>query len=262
MATQIGAQLFTLRDHCKTVADFTKTCARLKDMGFGAVQVSAVGIEDPAEIKKVLDDHGLVCAATHYSLDNLKDSAKALDYHRTLDCELTAIGGFGHGGRSKEEWSAFAKQYSDISKSLAPEGLRVGYHNHSHELAPFGLADHPEKIDPCETPMQLIFDECDDAVWFEIDVYWIAHGGADPALWIEKCNGRIPAIHVKDMTITPDREQKMCEVGAGNLNWPTILTACKRAGVKWYLIERDRGDLDPFDSLKISLENLRSWGLE
>ena len=64
------------------------------------------------------------------------------------------------------------------------------------------------------------------------------------------------------MTVTPQREHKMCEVGAGNLDWPRILEACREAGVDWYLIERDSGDLDPFDSLRISLENLRAWGLE
>jgi len=80
-------------------------------------------------------------------------------------------------------------------------------------------------------------------------------------VWIRNCAGRIPAVHVKDMTITPDRHQKMCEVGAGNLNWPAILDACKSAGVRWYLIERDHGDLDPFKSLQISLENLNKMGI-
>lgn len=53
----------------------------------------------------------------------------------------------------------------------------------------------------------------------------------------------------------------MCEIGRGNLNWPRILQSCKAAGVEWYLVERDSGDLDPFESLKISYEQLRSWGL-
>ena len=58
-----------------------------------------------------------------------------------------------------------------------------------------------------------------------------------------------------------ERVQKMCEVGAGNLNWPAILEVCKAAGVKWYLIERDDGDLDPFESLRISLENLNAMDI-
>ena len=64
------------------------------------------------------------------------------------------------------------------------------------------------------------------------------------------------------MLITPDRkQQKMCEIGSGNLNWPRILDSCKKAKVEWYLVERDHGDLDPFESLRISLENMRAMGL-
>jgi len=35
------------------------------------------------------------------------------------------------------------------------------------------------------------------------------------------------------MTITLERQQLMAEVGEGNLNWPRILEACKRARVQW-----------------------------
>lgn len=260
MATQIGAQLFTLRDHLKTPSDIAKTLKRLSDMGFGAVQPSAMGPIEAGELKKILDDNGLVAAATHRGMDELKNIEASIEYHQTIGCELTAIGGFGFkGDNAKAEWEKFAAEYSELGKKLNARGLRIGYHNHSHELAPF--ATDPAKLDPTDNPLHLLVDKLDDSVWFEIDTYWITHGGGDPAHWIRSLKGRVPAVHVKDMTITAQREQKMCEVGAGNLNWPAILDACKEAGVKWYLIERDRGDLDPFDSLKISLENLKAMGL-
>lgn len=257
--TQIGVQLYTLREHCKTPADIAKTCERLKGMGFGAVQASALGPIDPKELRKILDGNGLVCAATHRGLDQMKDVAKIVDEHRTLGCELTAIGGFGFAGATKAEWEKFADDYNALAKPLAAEGLKIGYHNHSHELSPF--ATDPAKLDPRECPMAMLLNRLQAPVWFEIDTYWIQHGGGDPADWIARCKGRIPAIHVKDMTITAKREHKMCEVGAGNLNWPRILEAAKAAGVRWYLIERDSGELDPFESLRISLANLKSWGL-
>ena len=43
---------------------------------------------------------------------------------------------------------------------------------------------------------------------------------------------------------------------------PPSSKPAKPPGVKWYLIERDNGDLDPFDSLKISLENLNKMGIK
>ena len=49
----------------------------------------------------------------------------------------------------------------------------------------------------------------------------------------------------------------MTEIGDGNLNWPRICTSVRNAGAEWVLVERDSGDLDPFDSLKRSVENIR-----
>ncbi len=254
----IGAQLYTLREYLKTPADMAKTFSRLSEMGFGIVQVSGLGPIDATELKKMLDDNGLACVVTHRSMDQIHNTQEMLEYHQTLGCPYTALGAF-HSD-SREDWKSFITEFSRLGKTLAAAGLRLGYHNHSHELAPFG--DDPAKINPQENPLHLMLAEADPSIWFEIDTYWIAHGGGDPAAWIEACTGRIPVVHVKDMTITPEREQKMCEIGSGNLNWPRILDACKKAGVEYYLIERDAGDVDAFESLKISLEYLKSTGLE
>jgi len=252
--SQIGAQLYTLRDHLKTPEDIAKTLARVKKMGYDAVQVSGLAPIDPKDLIKILDGEGLQCAATHVGLDMMKDTQKCVDHHRALKCKYPAIGGFGWKEPKLADWKNFAAEYSAAAKALAPHGVFIGYHNHSHELA--RIPDSPK-----QTPLQLLIDECDKAVWFEVDTYWITHGGGDPAQWIEKVKGRIPCVHFKDMAISPERVQKMCEVGSGNLNWPRIIQSCKAAGVEWFLVERDSGDLDPFESLKVSLDNLRALGL-
>lgn len=264
--TQIAAQMYTLRDHCKTPADIAASCARLKKMGFGAIQGSAAGFATIAapELKKILDDHGMVCCVTHFGLDKLSDVNWAVDWHAAVGCQLTAIGGFGFGGKPLAEWQTFIRQYNELAPRLAARGLRLGYHNHSHELA--CLDPDPRKLDPRNVPMQLLVDQLDPSVWFEVDTYWIAHGGGDPAAWLHKIGksgpDRLSAIHVKDMAIDGQRNHKMCEVGNGNLNWPAILQAARTAGTRWYIIERDAGELDPFESLEISLRNLRAMGLE
>ena len=94
----------------------------------------------------------------------------------------------------------------------------------------------------------------------ELDTYWLQHGGADPAHWIGKLKGRVPLVHLKDMAVqgtTPI----MAEVGEGNMNWEAILASCRAAGVRWYIVEQDICQRDPFESLRISLQNLRGMGL-
>jgi sugar phosphate isomerase/epimerase len=246
----IGAQLYTLRDFCKTPAEIASSCARVKAMGYDGVQVSGVGAIEPAELRRILAGEGLACAATHISLEQMEnETAKVIEEHRLWGCTYTAIGGFFPSAAwTLGLWQDFVRRFNAVAHKFKGSGVSIGYHNHSHELAP---ADGVR-------PMDLLIQALDPAsVWMEIDTYWIAHGGADPAAYIDKVAGRIPCVHFKDMTITSRREQKMTEIGDGNLNWPRIIQACRKAGVEWYLVERDSGDLDPFDSLQRSVENMR-----
>jgi sugar phosphate isomerase/epimerase len=245
----IGAQLYTVRDACTTPAGIARSCARIKAMGYDGVQASGIGAIEPAELQRILAGEGLACAATHVSLESLEnETARVIEEHHLWGCRYTAIGGFfPNEAWTLALWQGFVQRYNAVAHKFNGSGVSIGYHNHSHELAPAGGI----------RPQDLLIQTLDPAVWIEIDTYWIAHGGADPAAYIYKVAGRIPCVHFKDMTITPKREQKMTEIGDGNLNWPRIIQACRKAGVEWYLVERDGGDLDPFDSLKRSVENMR-----
>ena len=263
---KIGAQMYTLRDFCKTPDDVARSCERVKQMGYDGIQASAAAFStlDPQvvkQIKKAADDNGLVIAATHEGLANLRDHLDAvIEKHRIWDCKLTAIGGFfpKAGNWSLKMWDQFIADYNDQAKRLAAKGIRLGYHNHSHEFVKVpGAGD--------KTAMAMLAEKFDASVWFEVDVYWVAYGLADPVAWLRKLaasgTDRLPALHYKDGTVTVDRQHKMCEVGEGNLNWPAIVEATKQAETQWLLVERDSGDLDPFESLEISIKNLKSWGI-
>ena len=56
--SQIGAQMYTLREHLKTPADIAKTCKRVRQMGYEAIQVSAFGPIEPTELAKILQNEG------------------------------------------------------------------------------------------------------------------------------------------------------------------------------------------------------------
>jgi sugar phosphate isomerase/epimerase len=254
MASQLAAQLYTLRDHTKTPADIARTLARVKKMGFDAVQSSALGPIDPKELASIFKNEGLTCCVTHVPLDAMRDKTQeVIDNHKLWGCSYTAIGGHGWKDQTNASWKQFARDYSDVARKFAGSGLSIGYHNHSHELI---------KYDG-ETAMDILLKNLSKDVWFEIDTYWIQHGGADPAAWIDKVAGRVPCVHVKDMGISPtENKQQMREVGEGNLNWPRILDACRRAGTKWYIIEQDNcNGLDPFECLERSLKNLKGMGI-
>ena len=250
--TTIAAQMYTLREFTKTPADIAATLRKVKKLGYDAVQVSAFGKIDPKERAGILSGEGLICCATHVSLEQLRDeTARVIDEHKLWGCKYTAIGGFFPKNPRPADWPEFARGFNAVVEKYRGSGIRVGYHNHSHELVRFDG----------KTGLQILLDKFSAEIWMEIDTYWIQHGGGDPTAWIEKVSGRIPCVHLKDMAIGADGTQLMAEVGEGNLNWPSILSACRKAGVEWYIIEQDICQRDPFESLGISLRNAKEMGL-
>lgn len=249
--TALAAQLYTVREHTKTPEGIAKTFARVREIGYQAVQLSALGPIDTVELKRLLDKEGLTAAATHTPWDRLQDDLDAvIDEHRTLECRHVAIGGMPQSYRNEAGFSKFAKDASEVANKLVDAGLTFSYHNHDFEYERFGG----------RPGIEILMDESDSSLGFELDTYWVQHGGGDPAYWIRRASGRIPVVHLKDMTMR-GREVLMAEVGEGNLNWPAILDACRDADVEWYCIEQDICQRDPFESLAISFRNCKKMGI-
>ena len=251
--SQIAAQLYTVRDFTGTPADIAQTLKKVKQLGYDAVQCSALGPMGAAELKRIVDGEGLTVCATHSDYERMRSEPQSvIDEHQLLDCKYVAISSMPGSARNAEAFARFAREASDVAQRLAEGGLILSYHNHSFEL---------ERFDG-RTGLEILYDESNpDFLKSELDTYWIQHGGGDPAAWIRKLKGRIPTIHVKDMEMRGST-QLFAEVGEGNLNWPAILDASRDAEVEWYIVEQDTCQRDPFESLGISLRNLKAMGVE
>ena len=53
--TVVAAQMYTLRDLCKTPADNTSSLKRVAEIGYQAVPLSGLGPMDDKELKNVCD---------------------------------------------------------------------------------------------------------------------------------------------------------------------------------------------------------------
>lgn len=257
----IAAQLYTLRDYCKDFAGIAESCRKVKKMGYDGIQISGVGPFDPQDMAKLLADEGLACATTHYSIDKLENEFDTMvANHKSWGCNNLAIGGFFPPAA---EWTLksmndYIARFNALAQRLAKEGMTLGYHNHNHEFARL----NDSNICPYELFIREFDPEC---TWFEIDTHWVQRGGASPSALIRRLPFRIPCIHFKDVITTTawdNSEYKvaygMGEVGDGMLDWPGIVEACKYAGVRWYIVERDQGTVPPFESLQRSIDNMRN----
>ena len=248
----LAVQVYTIRDFIKTARDFAASMAKVRAIGYTAVQLDLEHHPDlPApEIKRICDDVGLTICIAHFGYELFQhDLAAIIERQKIWACPNTAIvampGRYHADG--EDGYRRFASEASRIGETLAASGIVLSYHNHSFEFVRFGP----------RTGLEIIFAESDPRyLKAEIDTYWVQHGGGDPAAWIRRVQDRMPVVHFKDMAILPDNAQVFAEVGEGNLHWPAILAACEEAGVDWAVIEQDICRRDPFESLRISYENL------
>ena len=252
---RLTAQLYTVREFTQTTEDFRASMEKVADIGYTAVQVSAIGPIPHEEVKAITDEFGLAICITHVGFDYLQnDMADVIAQHKLWACPNVAVGSMPQAYRQAGEagLEQFAKDATAVGKQLADAGLTFSYHNHSFEFARYGA----------RTGLDVIYEESDPRyLMAELDTYWVQHGGGDVISWIDKLSGRMPVIHFKDMVIA-DGQQTMAEIGEGNLNWKGIIDACESSGVEWYAIEQDICRRDPFESLKISYDNLRGMGVE
>ena len=244
---QIAAQLFTLRDFLKTPADIAESMKKVKAIGYDAVQISGMGPIEESEMVKILDGEGLICCATHESGANIiDDTQKVIDRLNALGCKYTAYP-FPHVALDSEEAVLELAKGLDIAgKKMADAGQVLTYHNHAVEFERFGN----------RTALDIIYDETDPVnLQGELDTYWVQHGGCDSVTWIEKLNGRLPLLHLKEFGII-ENKINILEVGSGNLDWDGIIAAGDAAGTEWFIVEQDTCRFDAFDSLKMSLDYL------
>ena len=251
---RIAAQLYTLRDYMKTPESVEQSLRKVKAIGYNAVQASgAIAVSDE-EFKRLADEIGLTICATHIPYDDLLNRMDAvIAKHKLWDCKYVGLGSLpGDYRTDKSGYERFAKQASEFGRALRAAGLTFIYHNHDFEFAKYEDT----------TGMNILFEKTDpQAVDFELDVYWVQAGGADPIEWIRKAKGRMKVVHLKDMALTHDREQRFSAVGEGNMNFKGILEACEEIGVEWGAVEQDQCyGRDPFECLEISFQNLMRMG--
>ena len=259
----IGAQLYSLRNFCKTLEDTAQTLSKVKAIGYTAVQISGVGpMNDPDGLAQVIRESGLNACCTHVGFDGiLEDPAAEIARHKAWGVKHVGIGSVPNRyGMNLAGIQAFAADIAKAVKPLIEAGLDFSYHNHHMEFAP---------VEDGRTWLQALYETVPaDLLKAELDVHWVTAGGGSPATWIRALGPRQPLLHLKDFTIHHkdpvnhwDVERRFAPVGSGNLDWPSILAAAEEVGVEYALVEQDDCyGADPFGEMEKSYEFLARMG--
>lgn len=247
---QIGAQLYTVREFCRTPAQLAETLKKVADMGYRTVQLSGVCAYDPAWMKDQLAANGLRCVLTHTAANRLRqETAAVAAEHEVFGCRCVGLGSFPFRADVPEgQLTDYLRLYRPVAETLRAHGKYFMHHNHDQEFQQDNGAVILQRLAEAFPP---------ELLGFTLDTFWVQAGGGDPAAWLERLSGRVPCIHVKDFAYG----RKFAVIGEGNLNFERIFEKAEQAGTEYLLVEQDDcyGE-DPFECLRRSCRNLQSFG--
>lgn len=246
---RLSMQLYTVRN--EIAADLKGTLTRLADIGFTHVETAfwpeGVSHRDAAVHLK---DAGLTVSSIHAELPEIGEMNTLLELAEIYQCDRLIWHGWPEDPRyhSVEGTLELASLYNEISGYLNANGLRFGLHNHWWELRalPYG-----------ETPLEILHEELVKEIFFQLDIYWVAVAGLDPAAVVRQMGSRVEMLHVKDGPANPDDvsadepHQPMTAVGQGTLDIPAIMEASSDTA-EWMVLEMDEVDGDVFSLLEES----------
>lgn len=240
-------QLYTVRDHMET--DPARTLQEVKAMGYDHVETAGLAGLSADEFRRLLDEAELTAFSGHVGIDALADDLDAvIEMAQTLGQEYVVVPWVGNEQRATwETWAQYAREMEAAGFAMREHGITLCYHNHAHEY---------ETING-ETALDIMFETAEpEALAVELDVYWTRFAGYDPVEEINKYAGRLPLIHLKDMT--SGDSPTFTELGKGILDWERIMAAAKAAGAEWYIVEQDICPVDSLESARISAEFVKN----
>ncbi|GAA2640351.1 sugar phosphate isomerase/epimerase [Dactylosporangium fulvum] len=306
-----GIILYSVRDRISAAPDssgvpygFRQVFERLSRIGYREIEFAGytqstqiLGRQiTTEEIRRLLDDNGLVANGTHATIpgtitpDTLAAFEQQLDIAEALGMKHIGTGGDPTGSNYKADWDAAAERWNILGEMAAKRGLMLYTHNHD---AAYGFLLDSGPLDAQGRPtrssgvrkLEYFFGLTDPKyVFFELDIYW-AHVAQhrfrtytdpdgftqtdvfDPVATVAARTKRFPLFHAKDGVRTGEAPgvgggYTMVPFGTGDIDFATFF---RQIGAKgWHLPnwEQDNapgGSADPGRSLRyaqLSYDNM------
>ena len=250
----IGLQLWSVRDSMKNVA---ATIDSIGKTGYKFVEAAGYGDGkiyglDPVEFKNLCEQNGLQFLGAHTGQDvpTAEKWAETMAWWDTCIAAHKAAGVKwivqpwmgGTGYENLDGLKKYCEYFNAVGEKCNAAGIRFGYHNHDKELSTV-LEGKPvyewmlELTDPTK-------------VMFEMDLYWVVVGGANPVDYFNKYPGRFELWHIKDKA----------EIGGAGtmMNFAPIFAERVKAGAKYGIVEVEEYNYSQIESSRKSLDFLKA----
>ena len=239
----VGLELYSVRNECQ--ADFPGTLEAVAKIGFKAVEFAGYWGRPAKEVRKLIDDNGLVTCGTHTQLADLQpDKLDAtIEFNRIIGNKFVICPYMT--GNSRQEWLDHAKRFNELADKLKPHGMWIGYHAHAHDFQKFDGA----------TAWDIFFGNTKREVIMQLDTSNCRDGGADPVEVLNRYPGRVRSIHIK-----PNGGGPEAIIGEDKINWPGVFDFCEHRGhTEWYVVEHETSKT-PVETVRRTFARLKELG--
>ncbi len=246
----IGLQLYSVREDCKK--DLPATLKAVAGMGYAGVEFAGYYGHSASDLRKILDDLGIVCCGTHTGLDTLMGDALSatVEYNQILGNNFLIVPGLSQERtNSKSAWLQTAEIMNGISEQLKPHGMKTGYHNHYTEFQALDASG--------ELPWDMFFGSTNPDVIMQFDTGNAGHAHAEAGPYLRHYPHRALTVHLKEYSATDDKAL----IGEGDVKWPEIFELCETiGGTQWYVVEQESYAYPPLECVDKCLQTLRAMG--
>lgn len=257
MTVLTSIQLFTVREALEN--DLDSTLGELARRGFTAVEpydfvrraqpladsLAAYGLQAPT-------GHAFLASTSFVNPDGSGTTLPVPTPDEVFDAaDILGMGTVIDPYTAPERWTTL-EQIAETAALLnaaaeigAARGIRVGYHNHAHEI---------EATFDGKTGLEVLADMLDPRVVLEVDLYWVARGGVDSAVLLKTLGDRVIAVHVKDGTLDPEAiaaYPPADQVPAGQGVVPLAAALDAASALEVAIVEFDHYDGDLFDAVEL-----------
>lgn len=249
----IALQLYSLRDDIKK--DYAGTIKKAGEMGFTAVEAASYGDgkfyeKTPEEFKADIEAAGMKVLSSHTTKPLSEKELASKDFSESLKWWDEAIKAHKAAGmkyivapwmdvpKTLKDLQTYCEYYNEIGKRCKENGISFGYHNHAHEF---------QKVEDKVMYDYMLKNTNPEYVFFQMDVYWVVRGQQSPVDYFNKYKGRFALLHIKDNK----------ELGqSGMVGFDAIFKNTDAAGVKHLIVEVEKYNFTPTESVKQSLDYL------
>ena len=260
MHKDLGLQLYTVRNEIK---DLKNTLQQISASGYTNLEL--YGYDNRmffgntvTQFAVMLKQHNLKTVSGHYGL---ADMLHAPDYNwdtwkylledaTILGHKYVTIPYLDNKHRTGADFKRIAERLQKGGELSKAAGIITAYHNHDFEFEKEGDI----------TKYEILLNNTDPKlVKFQMDLYWVVAAGQNPIDWFKKYPGRFPMWHIKDMEAATAAAPKgqTCEVGKGIIDWKTIFTSQKLAGLDYAFVEQEQYRSPVFECIKTSADYMK-----